>query len=254
MPWHYAVGGQQKGPVTDDEFNQLVSSGTVRADTLVWKDGWPEWRAYGTVSVGGDSAADADSAVCVVSGRRLPKSEMLEFEGRWVSAEHKDEFFQRLREGVSLSNDVVYATFGRRFLAKLIDGVILFAINMMIGGVLGAVLLGSVTRSNPGAAAPVILLVQVLIQLVGITFSLGYAIFFIRKYDATPGKKALGLRLVRADGSKLSKGRIVGRYFAEWISSMILMIGYLMASFDKEQHRALHDRIVDTRVIDVRGR
>jgi uncharacterized RDD family membrane protein YckC len=254
MPWHYAVGGQQKGPVTDDEFNQLVSSGTVRADTLVWKDGWPEWRAYGTVSVGGDSAADADTAVCAVSGRRLPKSEMLEFEGRWVSAEHKDEFFQRLREGVSLSNDVVYATFGRRFLAKLIDGVILFAINMMIGGVLGAVLIGSVSRSNPGAAAPVILLVQVLIQLVGITFSLGYAIFFIRKYDATPGKKALGLRLVRADGSKLSKGRIVGRYFAEWISSMILMIGYLMASFDKEQHRALHDRIVDTRVIDVRGR
>jgi uncharacterized RDD family membrane protein YckC len=254
MPWHYAVGGQQKGPVTDDEFNQLVSSGTVRADTLVWKDGWPEWRAYGTVSVGGDSAADADTAVCAVSRRRLPKSEMLEFEGRWVSAEHKDEFFQRLREGVSLSNDVVYATFGRRFLAKLIDGVILFAINMMIGGVLGAVLIGSVSRSNPGAAAPVILLVQVLIQLVGITFSLGYAIFFIRKYDATPGKKALGLRLVRADGSKLSKGRIVGRYFAEWISSMILMIGYLMASFDKEQHRALHDRIVDTRVIDVRGR
>ena len=27
------------------------------------------------------------------------------------------------------------------------------------------------------------------------------------------------------------------------------MIGYLMAAFDREQHRALHDRICDTRVI-----
>jgi hypothetical protein len=48
-------------------------------------------------------------------------------------------------------------------------------------------------------------------------------------------------------------GRIVGRHFSEWVSGMILLIGYIMAAFDKEQRRALHDHMCDTRVIDVRG-
>lgn len=253
MSWHYALGGQQKGPVSEDEFNRLVASGVIKPDTLVWKEGWAEWRAYAGATGAGVAAADADTAVCAVSGRRLPKTEMLEFEGRWVGIEHKDEFFQRLREGVGLPQNVVYATFGRRFLAKLIDGLVLFAVNMLLGAVLGGVMFGAVAAGGPEAAG-LVLLVQVLIQLAGIAVSLAYAIYFTRKFDATPGKKALGLRLLRADGSKLSKARITGRYFAEWVSSMTLLIGYLMAAFDKEQRRALHDRIADTRVIDVRAR
>ena len=260
MSWHYAVGGQQKGPVSDDEFNGLVSAGTVQPDTLVWQQGWPDWRPYRSVLAGGVAAAvpvtasDADTAVCAVSGRRMPKSEMLEFEGRWVSAEHKEEFFQRLREGVNLPRDVVYASFGRRFAAKFIDGLIVGVVNMVVGMLIGAVFGAAMAASTPGELSPMAILLQVIIQLFGIGLALGYSLYFIRKNDATPGKKALGLRLLRADGSKLSKGRIVGRYFAEWLSSLTLLIGYLMAAFDKEQRRALHDRVCDTRVIDVRGR
>lgn len=254
MSWHYAVGGQQKGPVSDSEFAQLLNAGTVKADTLVWKEGWADWRAYGSVAGSGTGASDADTAVCAVSGRRRPKSEMLEFEGRWVSIEHKAEFFQRLREGVSLPRDVVYAGFWRRVGAKIIDSIIIGAVNFLVGMVLGAVLVGVAAGSDSSAAVGMALLVQVFIQLFGIALGLGYCIYFTRKNDATPGKKAMGLRLLRADGSKLSKGRITGRYFSEWISSLMLLIGYLMVAFDKEQRRALHDRICDTRVIDVRGR
>ncbi|MET0262207.1 MAG: RDD family protein [Rariglobus sp.] len=252
MSWHYAVGGQQKGPVTDDEFNQLVATGAVRADTLVWREGWAEWRTYSTV-VGGAPAIPVDptTAVCAVSGRLRPKSEMLEFEGRWVSTEHKEEFFQRLREGVSLRGEVRYAGFWIRVAAKIIDTIIVCVINFVVAAVLSAVLIGAAAGVGPesGAAVAMMLLVQVLIQIVGIALTLAYALYFTRKFDATPGKLALGLRLLRADGSKLSKGRIVGRYFSEWISSMTLLIGYIMVAFDKEEHRALHDRIADTRVI-----
>jgi uncharacterized RDD family membrane protein YckC len=59
---------------------------------------------------------------------------------------------------------------------------------------------------------------------------------------------ALGLKVVRSDGTKLSNGRIVGRYFAELVSLLVLWIGYIMAAFD-DQKRALHDMICDTRVI-----
>ncbi len=259
MSWYYAVGGQQMGPVSDDEFNRLVQSGTVRRETLVFTEGWSDWRPYSTVASGAPgtpavSASDADTAVCAVSGRRLPKRDMLEFEGRWVGAEHKEEFFQRLREGVNLPMDVVYAGFWRRFLAKFIDLVIVGVVNIVVAFLLGMMLAFAPKGSDPGAAVGMALVIQILIQLSGIALALGYAIFFIRKYDATPGKMALGLRLLRADGSRLSSGRIVGRYFAEWLSSMTLLIGYLMVAFDKEQRRALHDRVADTRVIDVRRR
>jgi hypothetical protein len=129
MPWYYEVDRQQRGPVSEDEFAGLVQTGVVRAETLVWKDGWPDWRPYATVSAGGAAApaqavagafglgASGETAVCAVSGKTMLKREMLEFEGRWVGAEHKAEFFQRLREGVALPQEVVYATVGRRWLA-----------------------------------------------------------------------------------------------------------------------------------------
>jgi uncharacterized RDD family membrane protein YckC len=258
MEWYYAIGGQQNGPVSDDEFNRLVSMGTVQPDTLVWTEGWPEWRAYrtltsGNAGAGAASSADAEMAVCAVSGKRLPKKDMLEFEGRWVGAEHKEEFFQRLREGVNLPRDVVYASFGRRFAAKFVDGVIVGLINFVLTLLLTAAFAALFSGGAAGATTASAILLQVVVQLSSIGFALCYALFFIRKNDATPGKKMLGLRLVRADGSKLSKGRIVGRHFAEYLSSLTLLIGYLMAAFDKEQRRALHDRVCDTRVLDVRG-
>jgi len=39
--------------------------------------------------------------------------------------------------------------------------------------------------------------------------------------------RAMGLKLIRSDGSKLSIGRIVGRYFSEWVSAMILFLSLI---------------------------
>jgi uncharacterized RDD family membrane protein YckC len=59
---------------------------------------------------------------------------------------------------------------------------------------------------------------------------------------------ACNIKVVMADGGKVSFARAIGRHFAKFISGMILGIGYIMAGFD-DQKRALHDRICDTRVI-----
>jgi uncharacterized RDD family membrane protein YckC len=257
MAWYYEIDRQQRGPVTDEEFASLVQSGVVRAETLVWQEGWPDWRAFSQVSAGGAKpavgavAVSDDTAVCAVSGQRRPKRDMLEFEGRWVSAEHKEEFFQRLREGVVQPQEMVYATFGQRFGAKIIDGVILWVVNMVLALGVGAAL-GALFASQSGGAdgaAGLFIAIQVVVQIVSMSASLLYALYFIRKYDATPGKRMLKLKVLRADGSRLSKGRIVGRYFAELVSGIILCIGYLMVAFDKEQRRALHDKMCDTRVV-----
>ena len=72
------------------------------------RDSNPAWRNTlrmpAREDTGGENAdtgfEDADTAICAMSGRRWPKKDMFEFEGRWVSVGHKDEFFQRLREGL----------------------------------------------------------------------------------------------------------------------------------------------------------
>ena len=59
---------------------------------------------------------------------------------------------------------------------------------------------------------------------------------------------ALGLKVIRSDGARITYGRAVGRFFAENLSGLILCIGYIMVAFDGEK-RALHDHICDTRVV-----
>jgi uncharacterized RDD family membrane protein YckC len=60
---------------------------------------------------------------------------------------------------------------------------------------------------------------------------------------------AVGIKLVRTDGERVSFWRAFGRLFATILSSLILMIGYLMAGFT-ERKQALHDMVCDTLVVD----
>lgn len=104
----------------------------------------------------------------------------------------------------------------------------------------------------PGAQAASLGLFYFLSISSGLLIGVLYTWFFLSRYEATPGKLALDLKVVRADGSKLSAGRICGRYFAEMLSSIVLCIGYLLVAFDREEHKALHDMLCDTRVIKKR--
>jgi uncharacterized RDD family membrane protein YckC len=68
------------------------------------------------------------------------------------------------------------------------------------------------------------------------------------EWQATLGKRALGIAVTGVDGSRISFARATGRYFAKWISAFIFGIGYIMAAFT-ERKQALHDMIADTLVI-----
>jgi uncharacterized RDD family membrane protein YckC len=77
-----------------------------------------------------------------------------------------------------------------------------------------------------------------------------YETFFLAKLGATPGKMAVGVRVLSPEGKPISVSRSLGRYFAKILSSMILYIGFIMVGFDSEK-RALHDYMANTRVIRV---
>ena len=47
--WFYAANGQQQGPFGDAQLRDLITNGTVRADTLVWTEGMAGWQKAGEV-------------------------------------------------------------------------------------------------------------------------------------------------------------------------------------------------------------
>lgn len=49
MQWYYLLQGQHQGPVDDAGLEALVRQGTVRDETLVWREGLTEWHPYATV-------------------------------------------------------------------------------------------------------------------------------------------------------------------------------------------------------------
>ena len=235
MDWYYSENGERRGPVSEAGLLELSQGGKVLADTLVWRDGWADWRPF---SQSGLTGGAAGTAACVECGKIFPTSEMIEYEGSWVCGTCKPIFFQKVKEGVVIGGAMAYAGFWIRFLAKFIDNIILQIVFIP---------LRFMAPANPEDPSQVMRYVFITMGVsIGITAA--YQIFFVGKWGATVGKMALRLKVVRPNGTQLTYGRACGRYFGELLSSLTLAIGYIMAAFD-DQKRALHDRVCDTRVI-----
>ncbi len=67
-------------------------------------------------------------------------------------------------------------------------------------------------------------------------------------WQATIGKKILGLKIVDENGNRISFKTATIRYLSEFISCIIFFIGYFMVIFT-EKKQALHDKIAKTLVV-----
>jgi uncharacterized RDD family membrane protein YckC len=130
------------------------------------------------------------------------------------------------------------AGFWVRFVAVLIDGVVLILSQATLLGT-GWILWGD----GLGAGMAVRGATQLFSSLIGA----GYSIAFHWIWGQTLGKMALQIRVVSMDGGALSFGQSVGRYFATFLSALILGIGFIMAGVRADK-RALHDLLAGTRV------
>jgi uncharacterized RDD family membrane protein YckC len=101
-------------------------------------------------------------------------------------------------------------------------------------------------ETSPAIAFGIVLMILALL-LIGWLYE---ALMTSSRRGATLGKQALGLRIIRADGARLTFGRATARYFLKYIITPLvpLFIGYLMAAFTNRK-RALHDVLADTLVI-----
>jgi uncharacterized RDD family membrane protein YckC len=257
MNWHYTIGGQSYGPITEGELDSMVQAGTIGSDTLVWRDGMANWEPYNTVKTaptpapaGGlrvaasvpqspyeaGAAADAQAA-CSECGTVLPRANLVQIGSSLVCAQCKPRFVQKLREGVDLNRGgaMTYAGFWIRFGAAFVDGIILNVVNFVVGFAFGM----ATGRGEEG---------KVIIGVISMAIGLAYDVGCVGTWGATPGKMACGLRIVTAEGEKVSYARALGRYLSKLVSVLTCLIGFIIAGFD-DQKRALHDRICSTRVV-----
>ena len=108
MDWYYAENGQQKGPVSEEEFNRLIAAGTITPDTLVWREGMEQWQPKHMVTSTPPMAAPAPSppapsepaepgtVLCAECGRRFPQEQTIPYGSVSVCAECKPAFLQKL--------------------------------------------------------------------------------------------------------------------------------------------------------------
>ena len=130
-----------------------------------------------------------------------------------------------------------YGDFWNRFAASFIDGIITSMVGGILGGVLGG-FYGAAGGTSEGAGV----LGFCLGLILGWLYS---AIMESSAKQATLGKIAMGLVVTDERDNRLTFGRATARYFAQYLSVLTLVIGYIIAAFT-EKKQALHDMIAGT--------
>ena len=123
-----------------------------------------------------------------------------------------------------------YAGFWRRTGGYLID----YILNILLAGMMGAVV-----GSKVGRAAPVVALASIWLY---------YALMESSGLQATLGKLAVGIKVTDLEGNRISFGRATARLLAHIVSGITFGIGFAMAVFTSRR-QTLHDKIAGTLVV-----
>ena len=163
--------------------------------------------------------------------------------GRLHCATCKDEQLRDVMAGRGPA--LAIAGPGRRFMAQVVDGLILMVpfFVVLVVTVFGA------PRGGPAPEAFNPFSWLMIVWLFGIVV---YEALFLSHNGQTLGKIALGLRVVRPDGTKISAGQAWGRAFSRSLLSFTRILGIVdvLMVFSSEG-RTLHDRMAKTRVIKI---
>jgi uncharacterized RDD family membrane protein YckC len=162
---------------------------------------------------------------------------------------------------------MVTATRASRFLAFLVDCSPAVVIGV-VGGIIAAIMLPGVFagKFDPAASGMMALGLFFLVFFVAVLAWLVWQIVLLYKYGQTVGKKAMGIRVVRMDGTRVSFARffflrglatgIIGAVVGGIIGAVahITWGGNIFTLVDcalifGAAHRCIHDYIADTQVV-----
>jgi uncharacterized RDD family membrane protein YckC len=149
----------------------------------------------------------------------------------------------------------IYGGFWIRFLAHLIDHVILSAVAapLFFITVLPSIIRIAHQAERDQEPSPELIIAIVSSAFVYIALAfvgqwLYEALLTSSAWQGTLGKRVLRLKVVDEAGNRISFGRATGRFFAKILSSMFFCIGFIMIGFT-ERKTGLHDMLAGTKVL-----
>lgn len=142
------------------------------------------------------------------------------------------------------SADLEYVGFWPRVGASLIDTLLMVVLTTALLLAIYGMNYFSLSGSVQGPADFVISYVLPLVIVVA----------FWRLKNATPGKMAIGAEVIDArSGGPASMGQCIGRYFAYFVSTIPLCLGFAWVGFDRKK-QGWHDKLAGTVVVRKRDR
>ncbi len=256
--WYYSDAQRtQHGPVSAADLAALHTKGQLPAETLVWREGmseWKPWREMIREVIAGDAPGDARAEALVKAAEAAPDDGAYR---PYAIAEPSPYAPPQARveeaRAVVHGGRVVYAGFWKRVAASFIDSFVTTALSYIVQiplmMIFGVSMVGMAGGDDPFASGAGIAMIG-LIYVVSIGIPLLYFSWMHSStHQASLGKMAVGIKVVRTNGERISFWRAFGRYWGMVLSALILLIGYLMAGFT-ERKQALHDMISDTLVVD----
>ncbi len=222
--WYVRSENETLGPYEGWRVKELIESGQVGRQTLIARVGAAEWSAVKDIPVF-DTIARADTAPV----SRRPVS--------------------RAPSPAADLGGVRYAGFWIRVGAYIIDYIIINVIVVVISGVVGLLigLIAGLSHQSDQSALPA--LAGGIGAVIGIAIVIVYYVKFNSgPWQATPGKRLVGIHIITESGEPVSGWLAFGRYFAYMLSGLPLFLGFMWVGWNPEK-KGFHDMVCGTRVI-----
>lgn len=242
--WYYVEDGQRRGPVTDIELRSALKSGKLAPDTPVHNQHMNSWVAANRVP----------QLRSEPSGSTPPVSDDADLARA-----------QRLLAG--LSGNVEYADYARRTMAVFMDMMVVWLVILLVrylvelttGGSAPLELDPSVRIApqpgrglSPWDTLPALRFIFSIepawLALAVVTWLVYSFLFESSSWQATPGKRFLGIEVTDEEGQRLSYQQSLIRTSGKVLSVAVLGMGYLLGAVDNRK-QTLHDKLARTLVI-----
>ena len=151
--------------------------------------------------------------------------------------------------GLRLSS-LPYAGLQLRVVAFLLDIMVLISCGMLFAAAAGAYLVvdSGFNDGNLSDRAPYVAVAIFLAYV--LAFVPLYHVVLWMRWGQTVGKMAVRIKVLSGEGGSLTLGQSALRLLGYAASVLPLGLGVLLALFD-DQHRALHDRLAGTVVVEL---
>jgi uncharacterized RDD family membrane protein YckC len=227
--------GERHGPYKEEDVRQWLRSGQVSRADLAWYEGLADWQPLWVLFP--DVTVEVSAASVPVASAPLPQT---------TTAALED-----------------HAGFWKRVAAYILDFIILLVpgtiIQKMMGSDAAQETMKQTMAASPGdfhvflgayhqyyvTMWPAVLIITL------ITWAY-FAVCESSAWQGTVGKLALGIRVVDEQGRRISFLRATGRFFAKYLSTLIIFIGFLMVAWTRRK-QGLHDIIAGTLVLNGRA-